>query len=111
MKTTAARVTLVFIDALLLIALVGLAPFAWILRDGLGPDAVASDGIKALVRASMAFYTGPAILLLGGLRCLVHHITRKEGNRVVGRGSPFRTVGVVLLVGALSALFIGLIYG
>ena len=111
MKTTAARVTLVVIDALLLIALVGLAPFAWILRDGLGPDAVASDGIKALVRASMAFYTGPAILLLGGLRCLVHHIIRKEGNRVVGRGSPFRTVGVVLLVGALSALFIGLIYG
>jgi len=41
-----------------------LAPFAWILRDGLGPDSVESHGLEAVVRALTTFYWGPILLAL-----------------------------------------------
>lgn len=37
--------------------------FAWIMRDGLGPEAVDSDGFEALSRWFWCFYSGPALLL------------------------------------------------
>ena len=48
--------------------LIGVAPFAWILRDGLGPDAVASSGWVAVVRWFWTFWVGP---VLSGLVALV----------------------------------------
>jgi len=42
-----------------------LAPFAWILRDGLGPDSVETHGLEAVVRALTTFYWGPIFLALG----------------------------------------------
>jgi len=38
--------------------------FAWILRDGLGPEAVTTTGAAALVRVSMTFYWGPVCVAL-----------------------------------------------
>lgn len=48
----------------LLVLIVLLAPFAWILRDGLGPDATESFGLRALQRAFMTFYWGPIAIML-----------------------------------------------
>ena len=42
-----------------------LGPFAWILRDGLGPDSVETHGSEAVVRALRTFYWGPILLALG----------------------------------------------
>lgn len=42
--------------------LIGVAPFAWILRDGLGPDSVASSGWAALVRWFWTFWVGPVLI-------------------------------------------------
>jgi hypothetical protein len=38
--------------------------FAWILRDGLGPDSVESSGWSALVRLYWGFYWGPVLIAL-----------------------------------------------
>ena len=39
-------------------------PFAWILRDGLGPDSIESEGWNALTRSFWTFYWGPVLILL-----------------------------------------------
>ena len=41
-----------------------MAPFAWILRDGLGPDSVESHGWEALWRALSFLNWGPIFLAL-----------------------------------------------
>lgn len=61
---------LFFVDALLAFAILCTVSFAWILRDGLGPDAVA--------KTFMAFYAGPAILLLISLDLLLHRFPRGQ---------------------------------
>lgn len=97
MKDSAYKGILVLIDSLLLLTLFGVVPFAWILRDGLGPDSVTSSGLEAIVRAFMAFYAGPALLCLGGLHFLVRHILNKQAGRRSKESFPF----LILLSGAL----------
>ena len=41
-----------------------MAPFAWILKDGLGPDSVESHGWEALWRAFTCMGWGPVLLAL-----------------------------------------------
>jgi hypothetical protein len=38
--------------------------FAWIMRDGLGPDSVESGGWEAVIRLFWSFYWGPIFILL-----------------------------------------------
>jgi hypothetical protein len=52
---------------LLVFWLTCIGPFAWLLRDGLGPRAVDSHGWAALGRFLMTFYWGPVAVLLGVL--------------------------------------------
>ena len=56
------------------------APLAWILRDGLGPDSTESSGLAALGRMFWTFYWGPAILVtstvLGGSLLLRQRLSR-----------------------------------
>jgi hypothetical protein len=47
----------------LLLLLLGL-PFAWLMRDGMGPGAVESSGMAAVVKCLKTFYIGPALGLL-----------------------------------------------
>ena len=45
-------------------------PFAWILRDGLGPDSLETFGFVAASKAFMTFYSGPILapeLLIGSV--------------------------------------------
>ncbi len=39
-----------------------MGPFAWILRDGLGPDSTESTSLQAVARMFWCFYWGPATL-------------------------------------------------
>ena len=48
------------------VSLTGL-PFAWILRDGLGPDATESAGWEALLRTFRCLHFGPALLGLAAV--------------------------------------------
>jgi len=71
------------VRALLIAALAAWAPcgaLAWILRDGLGPDAVESHGWEALVRCFWTFHWGPVLALLGLMTVVL--------SRRVGRSTP-----------------------
>lgn len=97
MKSSAYTGILALINSLLLLTLLGVVPFAWILRDGLGPDSVTSKGSDALARAFTTFYAGPALLCLGGLHFLVRHILNKQA----GRGGKETFPLLILVSGAL----------
>lgn len=63
-RELASAALLILLEAALL-CWIFLAPFAWILRDGMGPDSVESHGLEAVVRALTNFYWGPIFLALG----------------------------------------------
>ena len=46
------------IDGVLFFVIIALVPFAWILRDGLGPESITSTGINAITRTFFTFYSG-----------------------------------------------------
>ena len=46
------------IDGVLFFVIIALVPFAWILRDGLGPESITSTGINAIIRTFFTFYSG-----------------------------------------------------
>ena len=52
-------------------------PFAWLLRDGLGPDSTDSTKLEALSRMFWTFYWGPVTCSLG-LIFLVAALLRKR---------------------------------
>jgi hypothetical protein len=57
---------------------VGVGPVAWLLRDGLGSDAVETTGWSALSRALHTFAWGPIALVLVALAVVV---TRRRGRK------------------------------
>ena len=56
-------ILLAFVDVTLGFLIIFVLPFAWILRDGIGPDSVSTTDLEAVKKCLMAFYVGPAILL------------------------------------------------
>lgn len=62
------------VDALLLACLVVGVPLSWVLRDGLGPDSVASSGAEAVLRTLAEF--GPPLLFLAALSLGVRAVER-----------------------------------
>ena len=46
------------IDGVLFFVIIALVPFAWILRDGLGPESITTTGINAITRTFFTFYSG-----------------------------------------------------
>jgi hypothetical protein len=66
-----------FVKLLLLFAITILVPFAWIMRDGLGPDSATSSGIQAIFRCFMTFYSGPTVIVLGVLATVFHFSSRR----------------------------------
>jgi len=101
MKSKLRNILLVAVDSLLLFAVVAVLPFAWILRDGLGPDSVRTTGLAALSRTFTTFYTGPAILLLTSLDLLIRSRTN---NSIVSRKAFIIPVIIILILMALGAV-------
>jgi hypothetical protein len=66
------------VDALLVIALIALVPFAWLMRDGLGPNAVASSGLHAMVRCFVTFYSGPVVIALAVMSVVCRCARKKK---------------------------------
>ena len=62
-----------------------IGPLCWILRDGLGPNAVDSHGLYAIARFLMTFYWGPVLLLLVVLRLVVGNFM---GRRMADAAEP-----------------------
>lgn len=68
----------VIVDALLLFAVIALVPFAWLMRDGLGPDSVTSSGFQAISRCFMTFYSGSIVIGLTALSVVCHCTGKKK---------------------------------
>ena len=66
------------INGLLIVSVTALLPFAWILRDGLGPNATTSEGMHAVSRFFMTFYSGPIFLVLIVLAVLCYRAERAD---------------------------------
>ena len=66
------------INGLLIFTVTALLPFAWILRDGLGPNATTSEGMHAVSRFFMTFYSGPTLLVLIVLAVICYRADRAD---------------------------------
>ena len=65
---------------LLIFWLICVGPFAWILKDGLGPSSVESSGIDVIWRFWRVFYWGPILMFLGGLVLFLELRTDQNGD-------------------------------
>ena len=74
------RAIRVLVDALLVFAVIVLVPFAWIMRDGMGPDAVTTSGYKAISRSFTTFYSGPILIGLTALAIVCHRAGKKKAR-------------------------------
>ena len=72
-------------DAMLVLSVIVLLPFAWLMRDGLGPDSTTSSGIQALWRWFMTFYSGPILIGLIALAVVCHCTGRKQQPPAAGQ--------------------------
>lgn len=101
MNSTVRHAVLVTLEILIGFSVICVLPFAWILRDGLGPDSVATTGLAAVSKALMHFYIGPVILLLISLDLAIRGFVP-----AVGSPSPKSTwvtwVIAIALVACLS---------
>ena len=66
------RAIQILVDAMLVFTIIALVPFAWLMRDGLGPNAVTSSGAQAISRCFMTFYSGPIVIGLTALAVICH---------------------------------------
>ena len=67
MKAGLAKFTVAILNSLLVTGLCFL-PIAWIIRDGMGPGSVESNGYQAILKCFKTFYVGPILILLGVLK-------------------------------------------
>ena len=80
-----------------------ISPFAWIMRDGMGPDSVTSEGLMAAQRTFTVFNYGPIALAL-----LLANLLVQRGISGTGKGSlSFAMIGIftVLILTAAFAVF------
>ena len=67
MKSSMAKFTVAILNSLLVTGLC-FFPIAWIIRDGMGPGSVESNGYEAILKCFKTFYVGPILILLGVLK-------------------------------------------
>ncbi len=100
---------LIFVDVTLGFLIICVLPFAWILKDGLGPDMVPSTGISALWRFLMTFYVGPAILLFGSFDILIRRVGEQD-RATSKKGTIVSWVAAIIAVSALSLIFVQIVF-
>ncbi len=66
-------------DAALVLWLL-LGPLCWILRDGLGPGAVESQGLPAAGRFLMTFWWGPVLVGLAAVQVALRRRPARAGT-------------------------------
>lgn len=94
-----AALILPVVDVLLLLAVIAGLPFAWVLRDGLGPDSVTTTGLAAFSRTLAVYFVGPVILLLAALNLVLRS---RIANSKVGRSSLAIPTAIFLALLAIS---------
>lgn len=109
MNSSCRSALLAVVDLLLGFLMIAVLPFAWILKDGIGPDSVPTTGFAALGRVLMTFYVGPAILILVSTHLLLKKGT-SPGRPKSRKESVITWVAVILAVSALSLILVWIIF-
>ncbi len=69
-------ILLVLAGSLLVFLVFCMGPFAWLLRDGLGPDSTASAGWDAVTRTFWCLYWGPATVFISLIVAVLFFVRR-----------------------------------
>ena len=95
MKSSMAKFTVAMLNSLL-VSVFSFLPIAWIIRDGMGPSSVKSNGYEAILKCFKTFYVGPILILLGVLKLSLNIflVQSTERRQTVTRASndPDRSV-------------------
>ena len=67
MKAGLAKFTAAMLNSLLVLVF-SFLPIAWIIKDGMGPGSVESNGYEAILKCFKTFYVGQILILLGVLK-------------------------------------------
>lgn len=98
----------VFVDALLLTWL-ALAPLCWVLSVGMGPNAVPTNGLAALMKFMTFLYWGPIFvaLLIASIACHLGRVLHPEGEGIGAAGAqPKFWIWIpAAMVGCIAILF------
>lgn len=109
MNSSLRNALLIFVDVTLGFLVICVLPFAWILKDGLGPDMVPTTGVTALWKFFMTFYVGPAILFFGSFDLLLRRIGNPDGT-TSRKTSIITWVAAIVAISALSLIFVQIIF-
>ena len=71
MKAGLAKFTVAMLNSLLVAGL-SFLPITWIIRDGMGPGSIESNGYEAILKCFKTFYVGPILILLGVLKLILN---------------------------------------
>lgn len=96
---------LILVDVTLVFLIIGILPFAWILRDGLGPDSIQSSGPATFWKFLMTFYVGPGILLFGSFDLLLRTVENSDKSKA-RKGTILRWLAIIVAISALSMVFV-----
>lgn len=109
MNSSLRSALLIFVDVTLGFLIICVLPFAWILKDGLGPDMVPATGVTALWKFFMTFYVGPAILLFASFDLLLRRV--RNPDRTASRKASLITwLAAIVAFSALSLIFVQIIF-
>ncbi|MDA7915811.1 hypothetical protein N9B94_01085 [Verrucomicrobia bacterium] len=95
------------VDGILFFVIFVVLPFAWMLRDGLGPSSISTTGLDAVYKIFMSFYVGPVILLLASFDLLI----RRQGppeTSAISRRLPIAPIAIALMLVALGFIMFSL---
>jgi hypothetical protein len=101
-------ILLVLVDSLLIFMITCVSPFAWILKDGIGPDSVTTTGLEALKEFLMTFYLGPIVLLLGIFEFLLRRAASPEKQHTKQTTMTLWFIGITIF--SLLSFVVALIF-
>ena len=104
------KALLLLVDVLLVFMILCVLPFAWILRDGLGPDSVQSTGMAMIGKVFMTFHVGPVILVLVSFDLSLRRSMSKEIVHLFKPSLPL-LFAVLVLLSVLSFILITMMRG
>jgi hypothetical protein len=79
-----------------------ISPFAWIMRDGMGPDSVTSEGLMAAQRTFTVFNYGPIALAL----LLANLLVQRRFGGLDKSSTPYAMIGLFSAIILVAAGFI-----
>ena len=89
MKAGLAKFTVAMLNSLL-VSVFSFFPIAWIIRDGMGPGSIESNGYEAILKCFKTFFVGQILILLGVLKLSLNIFLVSKHRAEAGRNSSLK---------------------